>query len=91
MQNFHRPFMLVNIATDTTWTGTGRITEKPTIILSPSGDGPSPNEKLRRWPPLDYPVYLGPPNHDYLGDGEKILTGPQKGDTINTTAKISRR
>ena len=31
------------------------------------------------------PAYLAPPDHDYLGDGEKILTAPIGRDTINTT------
>ena len=34
--------------------------------------------------PLDYPVYFGSSDHDYLGDGEKILTAPCGRDTINT-------
>lgn len=41
--------------------------------------------------PLDYPVYYPAPVYGYLGDGEKILTNPQEGDTINTTeARQSR-
>lgn len=32
----------------------------------------------------DGSVYLAPPDHDYLGDGEKILTAPIGRDTINT-------
>lgn len=34
--------------------------------------------------PLDYPIYYPAPVYGNLGDGEKILTGPQKGGTINT-------
>ena len=41
--------------------------------------------RFKEVPPLDYSVYLAPPDHDYLGDGEKVLTAPYGRDTINTT------
>ena len=46
---------------------------------------------LRGGATLDYPVYLASPRDDHLGDGEKILTDPQKGDTINTMEARHRR
>ena len=40
-----------------------------------------------RWNPNqdDYPAYSGPSDYNHLGDCKKILTGPEKDDTINTT------
>ena len=52
-------------------------------LFTGADTGPPGRSLLKGGATLDHLAYPAAPDHDYLGDGEKILTAPSGRDTIN--------